>query len=391
LHFTRTSINSEAYFMTFPSQPVEGRAHNNDDAAAAHASVTACPNCHAEMPGQMRFCRLCGYRLGEGVAEYAETVRFQGPPTGAPRPVQTAGWQQSASAANGQPAATPGSFRDLNRMAHQAGQPVVNQGRGGVGQSRKICRRHSWPHWFIWPIIGLTMSVAAAGNRATRSFWHQVPVIRINTHAPQPPSLPPLPVVEEESVLGTNHLKDADGGASFEYVTPGSAADQAGLVGGDIINSFDGHPVKDSDQLEELLAHTPQGKTVQVVFTRDGKAETTNLKTISEEENDLLGEQSKERSEGLGYIGEGTDLDRVRVPGMNIEGVRLGEIRTNNPAYIAGLRDGDIVIEFDNVPIRTRKEFESRIQRALPGGTALAVVVRNGQRLEIPVKIGKDD
>jgi hypothetical protein len=380
--------------MTFPSQTVEGQTNNsNNNAAAAHASVTACPNCHSEMPGQMRFCRACGYRLGEGVAEYAETVRFQGPPPSAPRPVQTDSRNQPASA-SGQPANMPHSFRDLNAMAHQAGQPPVNQSQRGLGQnksgqSRRSCG-NSWPRWFIWPIIGLTMSVAAAGGHATRAFWRQVPVVSISTEIPPPP-VPPIPGDGEESVLGAHDLKDAHGGATFESVTPGSAADKAGLVGGDIINSFDGHPVKNSEQLEELLGRTPLGKTVPVVFTRDGKTQTTNLKTLSQEENDFLEEQSEERGEGQGYMGEGTDLDRVPVPGMNIEGVRLGEIRKNNPAYIAGLRDGDIVIEFNNIPIRTRKEFESRIQRALPGSTAKTVVVRDGQRLEIPVKVGQDE
>ena len=29
------------------------------------------------MPRELRFCRNCGFRLGEGPAEYTETVRFQ--------------------------------------------------------------------------------------------------------------------------------------------------------------------------------------------------------------------------------------------------------------------------------------------------------------------------
>src|SRR6267142_5523111 len=39
--------------------------------------VTTCGNCHSPMPRELRFCRNCGYRLGEGSAEYTETVRFQ--------------------------------------------------------------------------------------------------------------------------------------------------------------------------------------------------------------------------------------------------------------------------------------------------------------------------
>jgi hypothetical protein len=44
--------------------------------------VTTCGNCHAPMPRELRFCRSCGFRLGEGSAEYTETVRFQDVPPG---------------------------------------------------------------------------------------------------------------------------------------------------------------------------------------------------------------------------------------------------------------------------------------------------------------------
>src|SRR2546427_5008162 len=47
------------------------------------SSVTTCANCHSPMPSGLRFCRNCGYRLGEGSAEYAETVRFQNGNVGA--------------------------------------------------------------------------------------------------------------------------------------------------------------------------------------------------------------------------------------------------------------------------------------------------------------------
>src|SRR6266404_9862963 len=43
----------------------------------SNPNVTACSNCHSAMPSELRFCRNCGFRLGEGVAEYTETVRFQ--------------------------------------------------------------------------------------------------------------------------------------------------------------------------------------------------------------------------------------------------------------------------------------------------------------------------
>src|SRR6476620_1424729 len=46
------------------------------------AGVATCGNCRSPMPAGLRFCRNCGFRLGEGSAEYTETVRFQNAPPG---------------------------------------------------------------------------------------------------------------------------------------------------------------------------------------------------------------------------------------------------------------------------------------------------------------------
>src|SRR5688500_135825 len=38
---------------------------------------TTCSNCHSSMPSELRFCRKCGFRLGDGGAD-SETLRFGG-------------------------------------------------------------------------------------------------------------------------------------------------------------------------------------------------------------------------------------------------------------------------------------------------------------------------
>src|SRR5437667_6851663 len=59
-------------------------SHNaaNAQASVNGSSFTTCANCHSPMPAELRFCRNCGFRLGEGPAEYTETVRFQNTPPG---------------------------------------------------------------------------------------------------------------------------------------------------------------------------------------------------------------------------------------------------------------------------------------------------------------------
>jgi S1-C subfamily serine protease len=70
-------------------------------------------------------------------------------------------------------------------------------------------------------------------------------------------------------------------------------------------------------------------------------------------------------------------------------GVRLDGIQQSRPADLAGVKTGDVVIEFDGIPIRTPEELLSRVRRALPYSTINLVVMRNGERVEIPVKMGK--
>lgn len=353
------------------------------------------------MPGQMRFCRMCGYRLGEGVAEYAETIRFQEPPGPGRQPATAQKEQDAADAGNpsgammGQPGQMPGQMPvrmagpayDLNATAQPGGLPTARVQGAGVAGGAQGAGHRRWAPWLIWPILGITITVASAGGYLMGEGPFQSPEVKLG----QEISGPEMGAEFEGSSLGAGDFTDDYGGASFDYVTPGSAADKAGLVGGDIIKSFDGHAVENAEQLGELLGHTPAGRTVEVVFVRDGVARTIRLTTVSEDENGRLGESFEERGEGRGFIGEGTELERVRVPGMNIYGVQLGEIDRNNPADIAGLKNGDIVVEFDGIPVRTRREFESRIRRAAPGSTVKTVVVRNGARLEVPIRIGRED
>ena len=185
------------------------------------------------------------------------------------------------------------------------------------------------------------------------------------------------------------HYKTAQGGTFVQDVSPpGSALDKAGLLGGDLITSFDGKPVKSESDLNNLLSSTPVGKTVDVTFTRDGETKTVKLTTVSEKENDRLAGVFDDSSKG--FLGVEDNFKRVQVPGMNIYGMQLQEVYKNRPAYLAGLRDGDIVIEFNGTPIRTSEEFNARIDRAAPGSTVKIVVMRGSDREEYMVKMGEE-
>jgi S1-C subfamily serine protease len=122
---------------------------------------------------------------------------------------------------------------------------------------------------------------------------------------------------------------------------------------------------------------------------RDGVEAKTVLTTIAERDNPGM-RPFEQRPGGAGNIGiNRRDIDRVKVPGMNIYGAEIGDIDRNGPADMFGLHEGDIVIKFGEFPIRTPGDLRYRISEALPGLTIPVTVVRGTEQLQIPVKIGK--
>src|ERR1019366_9505794 len=64
-------------------------------------------------------------------------------------------------------------------------------------------------------------------------------------------------------------LKQATG-AIVSSVSAGSAAEKAGMTRGDVIESFNGMPVHDSNTLRNRVAESGPGSTANVVVLRDG-------------------------------------------------------------------------------------------------------------------------
>ena len=163
-----------------------------------------CSNCHSRMPSDLRFCRNCGFRLTHNLGGFTGGNEYLAPgeaPT----------------------AVLPGAQKKKRRMS---------------GMS--------------WIFIGLLVFFigAAAFTALVAPVKRSVEVAR-------------TPVVK--SFLGVNEFNQTDDGVIFECVSaPGGPADKAGLVGGDVIVSVDGQPIRDDEQVEDLMRRTPIGKTINI-------------------------------------------------------------------------------------------------------------------------------
>lgn len=319
---------------------------------------TVCENCHSAMPAGLRFCRNCGYRLGEGLAEYTETVRFQ---------------NGTSAAGKVGTSYSPGSYPPGFGIG---GGPLAS---GSAGALRPRKKRLSGMTW-IFIIIALFFIVGSGIS----VFVPRV-ARKIQIGGRQGAVSPP------RSYFGVNSFDSTEGGVTFDAIeAPGSPADKAGLVGGDIITSFDGQPITDEDDMAERLRATPVGKTVDVIYLRDGETHTTKLTTISGEALEELGRVFSSRPEGRGRLGI-DNQKTVEIPDSKLHGVRLGRVMASLPADMAGLKSGDIVIAFGEIPIRTAEELSYRIRIAIPYETVVIKVMRDAQVLDIPVKMGRQE
>jgi len=310
------------------------------------AGEQVCAQCGSPMPPGMRFCRSCGNRLGEGPAEYTATVPLPG------------------ATASRNPATTP-FYPSVNA-------PLINAGAGAFKT-----KKHSRFGGMTWLWVTLVAIFAFGGLMSG-----------IKRNIPRPPA---VSVAQTRSYVGVDDFDTTDGGATFRDVEPpGGPADKAGLVGGDIITSFDGHPIKEADDISELLPHIPIGKTVEVIYLRDGKPHTTQLTTSSRDETTRLEREFAQRPEGKGYFGFERDrMTRINEPSTMTYGVQIDYLEKNGPGELFGIKKGDIITDFDNVPIRTPHEFLSRVKRAIPLSIVNITVLREGQKMIIPVRIGK--
>ena len=295
----------------------------------ATANQTICSNCHSAMPSDLRFCRNCGFRLADAMGTYTGSQ-------------------------HGEIAAAPAK-----------------------GKRRRMSG-------LSWLFIGLLVFFIGAA-----AFTALIAPVRKSEHFSS------VPVVK--SYIGIDEVTEMDNkqGVVLNAVSvPNGPADKAGLLGGDVILKIDGQPVQSEDQMDELMKKTPIGKTIEIEYIRDGETKTAKLATISSEEHRRLSKEFERRPEGRGQFGyDDGDAETVTVPGPNIKGVKLEEILRSRPADLAGIKPGDIVIEFDGVPIRTEDEFLMRVRRTLPYTTVKVVVMRGEgdvkEKLEIPVKMGK--
>lgn len=90
--------------------------------------------------------------------------------------------------------------------------------------------------------------------------------------------------------------------------------------------------------------------------------------------------------------GRGRDVYLGSIPDMSagdMPGVRLTGVRADSPADRAGLKAGDVILEFDGTSIKDLYEYTAALQAKKPGDVVSIVVLRAGERVTLQATLGR--
>ena len=170
-------------------------------------------------------------------------------------------------------------------------------------------------------------------------------------------------------------LKQATG-ALISDVMAGSPAAKGGIKQGDVITRFDGKEIKDSRQLQLVVAGVPANKQVSIELIREGRPLTLTV-TIGNADNVST---AGNRSEAM-PVGTWLGLTVEEVPqnqrGKAGAGVLVTDVEQGSAAAEGGIMPGDIIQAINQRRVGNLGEYSAVMQQAQKHGT-VAFLVRRG-------------
>ncbi len=179
------------------------------------------------------------------------------------------------------------------------------------------------------------------------------------------------------------------GGALVGDVTEKSAAGEAGIKIGDVIIELNGKTVADRRNLQLIVSQLAPGTKVSVKVLRQGSEKSFDvvLKAMPSEDQASLGsgkpDQDAEESDALNGVTVGDITPGIRqelnLP-PRLQGAVITELDPSTPAYEAGLREGDVVVEINHQPVKDAETAVEISKHIKSKQILLRVFSRGGMR-----------
>jgi serine protease Do len=191
-------------------------------------------------------------------------------------------------------------------------------------------------------------------------------------------------IQEVSQALADNFGLKTPGGALVGSVAKDSAAAKAGIEPGDVILKFEGKDIARSSDLPPIVAQLKPGAKVTLGIWRDGKPKELTATVGELAEKTTVAKASGEAAKGKLGVAVRPLSPEERKSADVANGVVVEEVA--GAAAKAGVRQGDVIVAVNNVPVKSPEQLRELIGSA--GKTVALLVQREDARIFIPVTIG---
>jgi serine protease Do len=186
-------------------------------------------------------------------------------------------------------------------------------------------------------------------------------------------------------------------GAIIADVTAGGPAAKGGMQFGDFVMGFDGKPVTDSRSLSRLVADTPINKAVNVDLWRKGKKMTVRITVLRLAEKGAPPPKAPPGPPPAKVTLLGLSLGNLdaaargqfHVSAKVTSGVLVTGVAAESPAGNANIRAGDVIVQVQDVPVRSPQDVTNGIDAARKANKAVVAMLlsRAGEMAYVAVKL----
>ncbi len=180
-------------------------------------------------------------------------------------------------------------------------------------------------------------------------------------------------------------------GALVTDVTPGSPAEKAGIIRGDVIRKINGYEVKDTVTLVNRIAEADIGSNLTIDLVRDGETKTVSAQVV-EQPADLVARLNRNQSSpDPSAAADDSPFAGVEVQNLtprlrseanvpsNVNGVIVTRVDPSS-AIAQQLKPGDVIEQINRQPVSDVDGFQSVVGRLDPDRPVMVGMARNRQR-----------
>ncbi len=178
--------------------------------------------------------------------------------------------------------------------------------------------------------------------------------------------------------FGTDH------GALVAEITPGSAAEKAGLQTGDVITKINDTEIRDPRQLLLVISQLAPETKITVQYLRDGHPQTASatLTRRTDQGSSRTG-GGGEHGNDVGVLnGVGVDdisadaREQFQIP-ARIQGALIISVDPDSASARQGLHEGDVILSLDRKPVKNAEEAV-RLSEEIKGPKVTVLLWREG-------------